>query len=114
MGAQAGTMASKEAGKAMISVEIANDQSYAKATRKASWSELPDLEAINFNEDLSIAAAETLLTTISRGDARRALERAAGEMTGPGEAGRQSERKIVHGVPADLRGGRRLRDYLRG
>ena len=85
MGAQVGTTASKEARKAMISAEIANDQSYAKATRKASLSELPDLEA------------ETLLTTISRGDARRALKRAAGEMTGPGETGSQSEREIVHG-----------------
>ena len=58
MGAQVGTTASKEARKAMISAEIANDQSYAKATRKASLSELPDLEAINFNEDLSIAAMQ--------------------------------------------------------
>ena len=57
-GAQVGTTASKEARKAMISAEIANDQSYAKATRKASLSELPDLEAINFNEDLSIAAMQ--------------------------------------------------------
>ena len=51
-------MALKGARKAMISAEIANDQSYAKATRKASLSELPDLEAINFNEDLSIAAMQ--------------------------------------------------------
>ena len=60
------------------------------------------------------ATKDSVLLTASRGDARRALKRAAGEMTGLGETGRQLKRKIAHGLPADLRWDDVCHGYLRG
>ena len=101
MGAQAGAMTSKKAVKAMISAEITKDQHYAEAIRKASLSELPDLEAIDFNEDLSFAAAETVR---SRKDLRSRRQRDARALSELASRMRQADQHLKKFQPPEIAG----------